>query len=249
MDATWIEIGGFVMHSPVTVGTNFVLAVQCFLYFRGIRRQFRDLGTARATRSRMWGGFFAAMVIATLAGAVKHGFQDELPQAGLHLVLWVSNAASGISTYFAQRASLVFHAPHHLERRFDRLFQIQLFLFLAVNVVLGPQLLLLLANTAVGLSPVIGVEARAFLRGYPGAGWIVGGLSVSIITGAVYATQLSVGPWLNHVDIAHLLMAASFWLMVRGCGPHLVAPGERRVTWPLMRRIADTSTTSSPGGF
>jgi hypothetical protein len=248
MDTTWIEIGGIVIQSPVTAGTNVVLSVQCFIYFRRLRREFHGLGTERASRSRMWGGFFATMAIATLAGAFKHGFQHELSQAGLHLVLWASNAAGGISTYFAQRASLVFHAPHHLERRFDRLFQVQLFLFLAGNVVLGPQLIFLLANTAAGLLPVIGMEARAFLRGYRGAGWIAGGLSVSIITGAVYATQISVGPWLNHVDIAHLLMAGSFWLMVRGCGPHLVAVGERLVTWPLMRRIADAATTSGPGG-
>ena len=57
----------------------------------------------------------------------------------------------------------------------------------------------------VGLLPVIGVEASAFHRGHPGAGWIAGG---------------------HHVDIAHLLMGVSFWLMVRGCRPYVIDPRE-----------------------
>ena len=225
METTWIEIGGFAIRAPVTAGTNLALAVQCALYFHSLR-------AGPGARSRLWSGFFLMMAIATFAGVVKHGFQHELSETGLFLVLWLSSVASGISTYFAQRASLVFHAPEHLERRFDRLLQAQLLLFLAGNVVLGPRLLLLLVNTAIGLLPVIGVEARAFHRGHPGAGWIAGGLSLSIVTGAVYAAAFSVGSWLNHIDIAHLLIGASFWLMVRGCRPYLIAPREYLVAWP-----------------
>ncbi len=216
MDTTGIEIGGFVIRAPVTAGTNLVLAVQCFLYSRSLRAR-------REARSRLWGGFFSMMAIATLAGVLKHGFQHQLSETGLLLVLWVSNLASGIATYYAQRATAVSHAPEHLKRRFDRLFQIQFFVFLAGNVALGPQMLLLVATMAAGLLPVIGVEAMALRRGYPGSGWLVGGLSLSILTGAVYAARLSIGPWLNHIHIAHLLMGVSFWLIVRAFRPSLTS--------------------------
>jgi hypothetical protein len=166
------------------------------------------------------------MAIATLAGVLKHGFQHELSETGLLLVLWVSSLTSGISTYYAQSATAAIHAPEHLTRRFHRLFQIQLFLFLAGNVALGPQMLLLVVNTAVGLLPVIGVEAIALRRGHHGSGWIAGGLSVSILTGAVYVAGLSIGPWLNHIDIAHLLMGLSFWLIVRAFRPSVSARRE-----------------------
>ena len=238
METMWIEIGELTIRAPVTAGTNLALAVQCVVYSR-------RLGAQPEARSRMWSCFFLMMAIATLAGALKHGFQHELSELGLFLVLWFSSLGSGLSTYFAQRASLVFHAPGHLERRVDRLIKAQLFLFLAVNVALGPQLLFLLVGTAVGLLPVIGVEARAFRRGHPGSGWIAGGLSVSIITGAVYAEGLSVGSWLNHVDIAHLLMGLSFWLMVRGCRLHVGAPRAYLVPWPPIRRIVDTTAGGS----
>lgn len=231
METTWIEIGGFVIRAPVTAGTNLALAVQCALYFRRLR-------AGPGARSRLWRGFFLMMAIATFAGVFKQGFPHELSETGLFLVLWVSSLASGISTYFAQRASLVFHAPKHLKRRIDWLVQAQLILFLAGNVVLGPRLFLLIVNTAVGLLPVIGVEARAFHRGHPGAGWIAGGISLSILTGVVYAAALSVGPWLNHVDIAHILMGMSFWLLVRGCRPDVIGPRAFLVAWPAMRRLA-----------
>ena len=222
METMSIEIGGLAIRAPVAAGTNLFLAVQCTLYFRRLR-------AGPGARSRLWSGFFLMMAITTLAGVFKHGFQHELSESGLLLVLWVSNLGGGVSTYLAQRASLVLHAPEHLERRFDQLIKAQLFLFLAGNVVLGPRLIFLLVNTAVGLLPVIGVEARAFQRGHPGSGWIAGGLSISIITAAVYAAGLSVGSWLNHVDIAHLMMGVSFWLMVRGCRPRLIAPHEHPV--------------------
>lgn len=224
MEVTSIEIGGFVIRAPVTAGTNLVLAVQCFLYFRILRAR-------PEARSRLWGGFFSMMAIATSAGVLKHGFQHELSETGLLLVLWVSNVTSGIATYYAQRATAVTHAPEHLKRRFNRLFQMQFFVFLAVNVVLGPQILLLVVNVAAGLLPVIGVEAMALRRGYPGSGWVVAGLSLSILTGAVYLAGLSIGPWLNHIDIAHVLMGLSFWLIVRTCRPS-IAPREYVVAGP-----------------
>ncbi len=212
METTWIEIGGFMIRAPVTAGTNLVLAVQCVLYFHSLR-------AGPGARSRLWGGFFSMMAIATLAGVLKHGFQHQLSETGLLLVLWVSSVTSGIATYYAQCATSVTHAPEHLKRRFDRLFQIQFFVFLAGNIAWGPEMLLLVVNMAAGLLPVMGVEAMALRRGYPGSGWVVGGLSLSILTGAVYLAGLSIGPWLNHIDIAHLLMGVSFWLIVRACHP------------------------------
>ena len=219
VETTSIEIGGLVIRAPVTAGTNLVLAVQCFIYFRSLR-------AGPGARSRLWGGFFSMMAIATLAGVLKHGFQHELSETGLLLVLWVTNVAGGIATYYAQSATAATHAPERLKRRFDRVFQIQFLVFLAGNVALGPEILLLVVNIAAGLLPVIVVEVMALRRGHPGSGWVVGGLSVSILTAAVFLAGLSIGPWLNHIDIAHLLMGVSFWLIVRSCRPSVGAPGE-----------------------
>jgi len=219
METTWVEIGGLAIRAPVTASTNLVLAVQFVLYFRSLR-------AGPGARAKLWGGFFSMMAISTFAGVLKHGFQHELSETGLLLVLWVTNVAGGIATYYAQSATAVTHAPERLRRRFDRVFQIQFLVFLAGNVALGPEILLLVVNIAAGLLPVIVVEVMALRRGHPGSGWVVGGLSLSILTGAVYVLGLSLGPWLNHIDIAHMLMGVSFWLIVRACRPSVDAAPE-----------------------
>jgi hypothetical protein len=92
----------------------------------------------------------------------------------------------------------------------------QLVCFLCANALIGPEMLLLIADTAIGLLPVIALEARSWLRGRSEGGWVAAGLSVSIGTAAVYVTRLSAGPWLDHIDIAHLLLGVSFALIARG---------------------------------
>jgi hypothetical protein len=93
---------------------------------------------------------------------------------------------------------------------------IELALFLAANVVMGPDILLLIANTAAGLTPVIVAESRAFRRGSPAGGAIAGGLSLSILTGLAYLGDFSPSPWFDNIDVAHLLMGVSFELVRRG---------------------------------
>lgn len=237
METTWIEVGGLTIRAPVTAGTNLALAVQCLLYYRFLR-------TGPSARSVQWSGFFMMMAVATLAGVVKHGFRHELAPSALLLMLWASNVAGGISTHFAQRATLVSHASEGITRRVSLLVDTQLVLFLTANIVMGPELPLLIVNTAVGLLPVIGAEARAARRGHAGSAWTAGGLSVSIGTGVVYIAELAVGPWLNHIDVAHLLMGLSFWMMLRGARPRVVSSGTPTSPW-----MPTPTMTTDPGGL
>ena len=57
----------------------------------------------------------------------------------------------------------------------------------------------------------------------------------------MYVVGLSVGPWLNHIDITHVLMGASFFLMARGCRSYVIAPRDYVVAGPPIRRMADTA--------
>jgi len=68
---------------------------------------------------------------------------------------------------------------------------------------------------------VMGVEALRLRRGASSGPWTLAGLGVSLFTGVVYVGHISMGVWFNHIDLAHVLMGISFWLMVRGAeGPH-----------------------------
>ena len=77
-------------------------------------------------------------------------------------------------------------------------------------------MLLLIAHSAVGLIPVIIAEALSYRRGISRGMWVAGGLTISMMTGLVYVFGLSLGRWFNHIDIAHVLMGVSFYLILRG---------------------------------
>lgn len=205
----WVTLGAVSIAAPATAGTNLLLAVQCFAYHHRLRERPRS-------RAQLWACFFASMSIATLAGALKHGLRYELGDLGFAGVLWVSNVAGGLATYYAQRATILSHLRGRARRRVHAFVRAQLVGFLTANLALGPEMLLLIADTALGLLPVIGVEARAALRGRREGTWIATGFGISIGTAGVYLVRLSLEPWLNHIDIAHILLGASFFLIVRG---------------------------------
>lgn len=207
MDTTWIEIGSVTIRAPVTAGTNLLLGVQCGLYGRALR--LADDGPTQA-----WGAFFFAMSTATLAGVVKHGARHLLVPDVLTAVLAVCNMAGGSAVYFAQRAEEERRSRRAGDLR-RHLPAAQLAVFTAANVLLGPEILIVIVHTAVGLIPVIGAEgARA--RTAPGAGRIAVGLSASLLSGLPYVLGLSLGPWFNHIDLTHVLMGVGFALLWSG---------------------------------
>ncbi len=206
---TWIDVWGVTIRSPVTAGTNLIVALQCAYY----ARHLRGAGSERRTG---WTLFFAAMALATLAGVPKHGLRHLLGGGVLASVLWTSSLATGAAVYFAQRATIASRAQSVTRSRLEWAAGAQAALFLAANVALGPEMLLLIAHTAVGLIPVIVVEALAQRGRDDRGGWVASGLMVSLLTGLVYVFELSLGRWFNHIDMAHALMGVSFYLIVRG---------------------------------
>lgn len=229
---TWIEIGGLQIGAPVTAFTNLLLGVQCAVYWRRLRagvQKHADVGRARG-----WSLFFLAMAVATLAGVPKHGLEHVLATDVYAWVLWASSLGSAVSVYYAQCATVSSCADSEWGPRLVGLCRIEAAAFVGASLFLGPEMWLVVVNTALGLVPVIAAEVHAWRRGSSGAGWIVTGLGISLLTGAVYVTGVSLGRWFNHVDIAHVLMGVSFFLIGSGAlskvgtGPGEGAPVRRK---------------------
>jgi hypothetical protein len=206
--ATSIEIAGLTVQAPVTAFTNLLLSVQCATYCR-------RLWTGQRDRGGNWALFFLAMAVATLAGVPKHGLKQSLPGDVYLVILWISSLGSAASVYFAQRATLV-SCTSSVSALFRVVCALQACVFVGASVALGPEMWLIVVNTAVGLIPVIFAECCWIRAGSRQSAWIVAGLCLSMLTGVVYMVRLSVGVWLNHIDIAHVLMGVSFFLMARG---------------------------------
>ncbi len=206
---TWIEVSGVTIAAPVTAGTNLLLAGQCAFYAHQLR------GGASPRRT-WWGAFFAAMALATLAGVPKHAFAHMLADGVYDAMLWTSSLAGGAAVYLAQRATIVSRVAPHERRTVERVAEVMALLFLSVSVVVGPEMMVLVGYTAVGLLPVIFAEAAARLRGDRYGAHVAAGLIVSMLTGLVYGFELVLGRWFNHIDLAHVLMGVSFYLILAG---------------------------------
>ena len=224
---TWLQIGGFAVHSPVTAFTNLLLTIQCYVYYRALRSGSMD-------RSGCWSLFFLAMAATTLGGVPKHGFKHLLSVDVYSAVLWLSCLGSGVAVFCAQHATLVGSGrsshrwwspgPRGEIDWIGSLPTLQAACYLGAATLWGPEMLLTAANTALGLLPVMAVEAARLRRGPSHGAWTLGGLGVSLFTGVVYVGNISLGVWFNHIDLAHVLMGISFWLMVRGArGPRAAA--------------------------
>jgi hypothetical protein len=183
------------------------------------------------------------MALATLAGVPKHGFAHLLDDGVMAWLLWTSNLASGAAVYFAQKATIASRAASRARATLERVVAIQAALFLVANAALGPEMLLLIAHSAVGLMPVIAAEALALRRHDEQGGWVASGLLVSLLTGLVYVFHLSLGRWFNHVDMAHALMGVSFLLILRGVPNATRARSNERWTWAAayMRPVSRTT--------
>lgn len=206
---TWIEVSGVTIAAPVTAGTNLLLAVQCALCAHRLRG-------GGSTRRTWWGGFFAAMALATLAGVPKHAFAHLLTDSVYNAILWTSSIAGGAAVYFAQRATIASRVAPLARRTVERVTEVLAVLFLGVSLAVGPEMMVLVGYTAVGLLPVIVAEAAARLRGDRCGAHVAAGLIVSMLTGLVYGFELTLGRWFNHIDLAHVLMGVSFYLILTG---------------------------------
>jgi len=148
VDPPWIDVGGFRIQAPVTVATNLLLAVQCARYWALLRKEPGRV-------SRLWALFFLGMAVATLAGAPKHGLRHVLGAAQLSLLLWVSAVGAGLAVFCAQGATILAHAGPARRAGLRHTCWAQLVLNGGASVTLGPRVGVVIANTAVGLSPVI----------------------------------------------------------------------------------------------
>lgn len=190
--------------------TNVLLAVQCAVYGVHLRKHGARPGALE------WSMFFLFMSAATAAGVVKHGMRGDLGADAYRAILAVSNVMGGLATYWAQSATIRRWVRPGRQSLLSTAAFAQAALFLTLNAVVGPDLSLLIANTVLGLVPVILVEGIAAPERGRGSDLIAGGLLIAGLAGGAYVGSVSVGRWFNHIDVAHAIMAVSFHVIQRG---------------------------------
>ena len=193
----------------MTVATNVVLAATCFVCV--VR-----LPTARDARARMWRHFLISLGAAALTGAFKHGLAEYGSTTWHQAITLLSNLIAGAATYYAQRATLETSLFGTRSRRvLLALVRLQLVVF-ALQVSLRPVFGVVLVHAGLGLAGVCVAEWAAYRRGLVKSGWPMAGIATALMPGVVYILRWPSYSWFNHVDAAHVLLAACCVLILRG---------------------------------
>ena len=201
----------------MTAATNLVLAATCFVCVA-------RLSVARDVRTRMWRHFLVCLGVAAFAGVFKHGLAEYASTTWHQAVTLISNLSAGAATYYAQRATLETSLFGPRSRRtLLTLVRLQFVVF-ALQVTLKPVFGVVLMHTGLGLVGVCAAEWTAYRRGMVTSGWQVIGIATALLPGVVYLLRWPSHVWFNHVDAAHVLLAVSCVLILRGA---------RKATAPL----------------
>jgi len=227
LEEVHLQILGIVVLEPTTTITNLILAVECWVLFRLLRpgripRPIPDHWEPGPTADpgRSWSGFFFFLAFATLLGAAKDGFPHYLTGLPLYFTVFGSSLASGLGVLHAEAAAVQIHVrPPSLRRRL-RLISLGKFALLVVAIALHDSIGFVIANTALGLVPIMVAEYRVFREGRTDNGWIAGGIALSSLAAFAYLLEVPSYPWFDHRDLPHILMMGTLAMIFVGVGRH-----------------------------
>lgn len=204
---TEIEVLDVVIRDPVTALTNILILAAALWSWKRVK-------DAPASHTRSWGIFFLMLGVSSLVGVVVHGFSYYMNER-THFWVWIlMGTAQNVGISFAQLATAQHYFPREI-RWIRLLILAQLiattFCFIYFETYEAAKL-----HVAFGLLPVMGWNIYQFIKRNKPAGWIALGIIISALTAAVHSFKISLGPWFNFNDIAHLLIVTSILVMYRG---------------------------------
>jgi hypothetical protein len=213
METPFIEIFGLHISEPMTLVTDYVIAVMGFYYWSAL---FDIKKRQKNTAKNSWAFCFLFLGLAAFLGGTHHGFSAYftpfLGQAiwkittysiGIVSFLFVAGTAKG---FFGPKAARVWSWIAGLKLVVFWLWMISHsdFLYLVIDYV--PSL------TAVFVFSII-----AFLKEKNvSSPWLAAGVIVSFIGAGIQVGELSPHTFFNHNDLYHVIQMGALYLFFRG---------------------------------
>lgn len=207
-----IEVFGLRVNEPVTMLTDLLVTVVCIYAF--VRLSRIPLKNNVHLYLKL---YFLSMGIATaVGGIIGHGFL-YLFSFAWKLPGWLT---SMLSVALLERAVILYARKlihPFLGKLFAWLNVIELltfvtitfvtlnFFFVEVHAAYG----LLVVTTSFSLIVFVKTRNR-------GSRTFLIAVAISAISALIFMNQWGIGPWFNHFDISHLLMATSAWFFYKG---------------------------------
>lgn len=208
MEITQLQLGNVSIQEPVTVLTDLVVTAVCWY-------AYWQLGKYTSGRLKtLFQAYFFIMGLATAyGGIIGHGFIQQLG--------FVWKVPGWLLSMFAvallERAA-IFHAKPWLSPKLGRLLAIlnliELFALLVV-VLYTLNFFFVEAHAAYGLLVVVAtLEAYIYLKTkHIASKKMLYSISIAALAAGVHLAEISLHKWFNHLDLSHVLMAVSSWIL------------------------------------
>jgi hypothetical protein len=176
---------------PSTLFTDYLLAgVTCWLGLRLLR--------SAEISVRLWAVAFLALALTALLGGTFHGFG---------LPLWKATVLSAGLVSFAMVAGSAVATTSGRVRRLVIAFAVVKLVVYEAWMASHDDYIYVIADTGIALAIVALLHRRS---------WILAGVVVSVIAGAVQASGFDLHPHFNHNDLYHVIQIAAMFLFYRG---------------------------------
>lgn len=204
---TTIYIGGFAIHEPVTVLTDYIITVLAFIYFLKIK--------PTNAISRNWRLFFLFLSVSTLFGGTAHAL-FAVHEGPAYKSVWLTmQIINGLAVYFAQHATLVSVLKDSPNKKLWKYsYIIQLLVYYIVLLIVQKYVVTIVDN-ALGLITIMVLHLTARKK-EEYQKFIAYGILISFITAIVHGAKLSIHDYFNYNDIAHVFIMISLSVMVKG---------------------------------
>ena len=198
---------------PMTVLTNVVLAAIAFVLT--VRLGYQASAEGLKAAGALAGGFMATALAAVL-GAAAHGM-DPLVDPALRQRLWRGALHTTGLVGVATVMSVAFFAARGSVRTAILAFAGLKLLWYTVAVARRPEFRVAAADYGGALAILLVGAVYAWIRwSEPGAGWLIGGVVVTVVGSVLQARRVGLHRHFNHNDLFHVVQMAALYLFYRG---------------------------------
>lgn len=210
-DETTIDVFGISVEEPVTVLTDLIITLVCWVLFFHSSKQ---LPANRVTA--LYRYFFFVMGLATLFGGIfGHAFCSVL---GIHWKLpgWL---LSMVAVMLAERASII-RSAYLMSPLVAQIFRVmnvfELILLVSLTLV-TKNFFFVEFHAFYGFVVVVGVFEFWHYRktGNIGSKQLLLSVGVSFVAALVHILHIELHTWFNATDLAHTIMSCNAWFLFR----------------------------------
>lgn len=195
---------------PMTVFTDYGLAATAaVLAARLLARA--DGQTAR----RLWGTSFVAVALGAAAGGTWHGWSPHMTHPSADALWLVTYVFVGLGNALILAGAAWAVARGGLRAALLAAVVLRFVVWFAF-VARDPDFRYVIYDYAGTLLGLLALAAFLAWRGRPGAGWIAGGVAISLAGAVIQRGGLAPSPAFNHNDLFHVIQAAGLYLYFEG---------------------------------